>query len=298
LASAGRDLDLASGQDSRADVAAVRATTAGVPVLDTELAPDRTEPIPRCTPPKRPDRWRIAARTAGELLLTGGVVVLLFMVYEVYVTDLLNRGQQQELSQQLHEQWSAAPAAPVRSVAHPPAYPAGDAFAVIYIPRLGADNHRVILEGTAEKELSQGPGHYVGTAMPGEQGNLAIAGHRVGKGSPFLDLDTLRPGDPIVVETKDDWYVYRVLGNRATGGFTGDRSGIPGQEVVSPSDMDVISPTPDAAPSAPPSGAYLTLTTCHPKFSARKRLIIHARLEGRPYPKTDAPDGPPALTEH
>jgi sortase A len=267
-------------------------------VLDTELALDRTEPIPRWTEPRRPDRWRTVARTAGELLLTAGVVVLLFVVYEVYVTDLFNRGQQEHLSQQLHDQWSKSPATPATPAAHPPAFPAGDALAVIYIPRLGADYHRVMLEGTAEKELSQGPGHYVGTAMPGEQGNLGIAGHRVGKGSPFLDLDKLRPGDPIVVETKDDWYVYRVLGDRTTGAFTGDPSGIPGQEIVTPSQIDVISPTPDAAPSAPPSGAYLTLTTCHPKFSARKRLVIHARLAGLPYSKLDTPDGPPALTEH
>lgn len=264
-------------------------------MLDTELAPHHTEPIGRWTEPRRPDRWRTVARTVGELLLTGGFVVLLFVVYELYVTDLLNRGEQQHLSQQLHEQWSRSPATPV---AHPPAYPAGDALAVIYIPRLGADYHRVMLEGTAEKELSQGPGHYIGTAMPGEQGDLAIAGHRVGKGSPFLDLDQLRPGDPIVVETKDDWFVYRVLGDRATGAFTGDPSGIPGQEIVTPSQIHVISPTPDAAPSAPATGAYLTLTTCHPKFSARKRLVIHARLDGAAYSKAAAPDGPPALTEH
>jgi sortase (surface protein transpeptidase) len=264
-----------------------------VPVLDSERAPDPTQPIPRWTQPSRPAPWRSVARAAGELLLTGGLVVLLFIVYQVWVTDLLNRGEQQQLSRQLHERWSASAATPV---AHPPAFPAGDAFAVLSIPRLGADNHRVVLQGTAERELSQGPGHYLGTALPGEQGNLAIAGHRVGKGSPFLDLDRLRPGDPIVVETEDDWYVYRVLGDRATGAFSGDPSGIPGQEIVAPSRLDVISPTPDAAPSAPPSGAYLTLTTCHPKFSARERLIIHARLDGLPYRKADTPDGPPALT--
>jgi sortase A len=134
--------------------------------------------------------------------------------------------------------------------------------------------------------------------MPGERGNLAIAGHRVGQGSPFLDLDQLRPGDPIVIETRTSWFVYRVLGDRTTGAFTGDPSGIPGQEVVSPSATDVISPTPDAAPSAPATGDYLTLTTCHPKFSARKRLVIHAVLDGTGYRKADAPNGPPALTEH
>ncbi|MFL6097870.1 MAG: sortase domain-bontaining protein [Blastococcus sp.] len=71
-----------------------------------------------------------------------------------------------------------------------------------------------MLEGTAEKELSQGPGHYEGTALPGQPGNMGLAGHRVGKGSPFLDLDQLRPRDPIVVETVDSWFVYRNTASR------------------------------------------------------------------------------------
>ena len=83
--------------------------------------------------------------------------------------------------------------------------------------------------------------------MPGEQGNVALAGHRVGKGSPFLELDKLRPGDPIVVETAQSWFVYRVLGDPSTGDFGTDPSGIPGQEIVRPTDVAVIARTPDAA---------------------------------------------------
>jgi sortase A len=152
----------------------------------------------------------------------------------------------------------------------------------------------VIVEGAAQDQLAQGPGHYIGTAMPGEQGNLAIAGHRVGRGSPFLDLDQMRPGDPIVVETADAWFVYRVLGDPATGSFD-DPSGIPGQEIVRPEAVSVISPTPGGPAEGPASGAYLTLTTCHPKYSAQQRLIIHARLDGAPISKATTPDGPPAL---
>jgi sortase A len=153
-----------------------------------------------------------------------------------------------------------------------------------------------VLEGTAEDQLSRGPGHYVGTALPGQPGNLALAGHRVGKGSPFLDADQLRPGDPIVVETADSWFVYRVLGDPDTGDYTTDPSGIPGQQIVRPTDVAVIAPTPGAVGVAP-SAAYLTLTTCHPKYSARQRLIVHAVLDGGAISKADAPDGPPALTE-
>jgi sortase A len=231
----------------------------------------------------------------GELLVTGGLVVLLFVVYELFVTDLLNRSEQSDLSQSLHEQWERTPSAPTTT---PRAdLTGGNAFAVLYIPRLGADYQRVVLEGTAEAELSQGPGHYEGTAQPGQPGNMGLAGHRVGKGSPFLDLDQLRPGDPIVVETVDSWYVYRVLGDVATGDLTADPSGIPGQEIVRPTDVEVLSPTPDGPENAAPSGSYLTLTTCHPKYSAQQRLVIHAALDGGAIAKATTPAGPPALNE-
>jgi sortase A len=123
--------------------------------------------------------------------------------------------------------------------------------------------------------------------MPGQQGNFAVAGHRVGRGSPFLEIDELRAGDPIVVETADSWYVYRVLGPA--------QGGVPGQQVVSPSDVSVIAPTPNGPPEGSPTGAYLTLTTCHPEYSARQRLIVHAVLEGGPVTRAGAPDGPAAL---
>jgi sortase A len=98
-----------------------------------------------------------------------------------------------------------------------------------------------------------------------------------------------------VVETAGDWFVYRVLGDAATGDFGSDTSGIPGQQIVRPSDVDVISPTPGGPADGPATDAYLTLTTCHPKYSAQQRLIIHARLDGAPLSKATAPDGPPAL---
>jgi sortase A len=153
----------------------------------------------------------------------------------------------------------------------------------------------VVVEGTDQDQLAQGPGHYLGTAFPGEKGNVSLAGHRVGRGSPFLDLDKLRPGDPIIVETRTSWFVYRVLGDQASGNFGADASGIPGQEVVLPTDLKVISPTPGGAATAAPSGSYLTLTTCHPRFSARQRLVIHAKLDGAGTSKADQPHGPPAL---
>ena len=246
-------------------------------------------------------------RGVGQTLITLGLVALLFVVYELWVTDLFAAREQSHLSQEIHQQWADAPT--VRAAPGTPGQPAapftpaainvsvGQPFAVIHIPRLqgGEGYSRVVVEGVAQIQLAQGPGHYIGTAMPGEQGNVAFAGHRVGRGSPFLDLDKLQPGDPIVVETGDAWFTYRVLGDPATGDFTTDPSGIPGQEIVLPTDVSVISPTPGGPAAGPATGAYLTLTTCHPKFSAHQRLIIHARLDGAPLSKAAAPNGPAAL---
>ncbi len=225
------------------------------------------------------DLLRTAARGVGQLLLTAGYVLLLFVVYELWVTDLLSNARQDELTAELREEWAAPAAVPAE-------LQGGEAFAMLHIPRLGADYARAVVEGTGTEELEQGPGHYRGTAMPGEQGNFAVAGHRVGRGSPFLEIDELRAGDPVVVETADSWFVYRVLGPADV---------VPGQQVVSPSDVSVIAPTPNGPPDGAPTGAYLTLTTCHPEYSARERLIVHAVLEGGPVSRAEAPEGPPAL---
>ncbi|MCW2701810.1 MAG: class sortase [Blastococcus sp.] len=240
--------------------------------------------------PARGELWRTVVRTMGEVLVTSGLIVLLFVVYELFVTDFLNGRVQEDLNREVHAEWEADP--PVLGSQIP-----GDAFAVLHIPRLGADYQRVVLEGTAYADLKDGPGHYTESALPGEVGNVAIAGHRTTYGSPFRDLDRVQPGDPIVVETADSWFVYRVLGDPATGDYTGDPSGIPGQQIVVPTDVQVINPTPNAAADAPATGSYLTLTTCHPRFSARERLIVHAVLDGAGMSKADLPAGPPALTE-
>jgi sortase (surface protein transpeptidase) len=266
------------------------------------------------TPPARRggDALRTVGRGVSQTLITVGLVALLFVVYQLWVTDLMAARAQDQLAGQIQEQWADSPTVepPVEAApgpqdgvpAAPPAFTpspisvdVGDPFAILHIPRLGSGYSRVIVEGASEVELEKGPGHYVGTAMPGEQGNFAVAGHRVGRGSPFLDLDRMRPGDPIVVETDDSWFVYRVLGDPASGDFDTDASGIPGQEIVRPTQVSVIAPTPGGTATGETTGAYLTLTTCHPKYSAQQRMIIHARLDGAPLSKVDAPDGPSAL---
>ncbi|SCX58775.1 sortase A [Klenkia marina] len=289
----------AEGDGTEDDASADRVTEDRV--TEDDVAADRAtadhavqEDEPRAV--RRPERTtgdlvRTGIRGVGQLLVTAGLVVLLFVVYEVWVTDLTSDRKQDALSSELREDWQGDdPTVPTLPSGGLSEVPLGEGFAFIRIPRFGADYVKVVLEGTDEDELVEGPGHYVDSAMPGEQGNFALAGHRVGKGSPFLDLDQLQAGDPIVIETQTDWYVYRVLG-------ADDPNGVPGQQIVLPTDVSVIAPTPNGPLDGPASGAYLTLTTCHPKFSARERLIVHAVLDGAAIPKAEAPDGPPALSE-
>ena len=101
------------------------------------------------------------------------------------------------------------------------------------------------MQGTSPADLEKGPGHYVGTALPGQRGNFAVAGHRVGKGEPFLNLDQLRAGDAVVVQTR---VVLVRLPDRGQPGRTSRRveaDGVPGREIVDPGDGNVLLPVPD-----------------------------------------------------
>lgn len=253
-------------------------------------------------PDRRGERARGIVRVVGELLITLGLVLLLFVFYEVYVTDWFSAREQRAAGQRLRDRWERRP------VGQPPSPPVdGDGFAELYIPALGQDFRYTVLEGTDARTLSQGPGHYGATAMPGERGNLAIAGHRIGRGAPFGDLDRLVACDSMIVETATEWYIYRVLPMREQvvgwnpdadprcGGVApigGPYTGVVGREIVRPERGEVIFPVPGRPPQALPreqQTRLITLTTCHPRFSAQQRLIVHGVLVKR-YPK--APEHP------
>ncbi len=140
----------------------------------------------------------------------------------------------------------------------------GDALTRIKIPSLGVDT--VVVEGTTETALRAGAGHYATTAMPCDNGNMAIAGHRTTYGKPFANIDQLRPGATITLETPIGRCDYEV--EKAPAPFRSP-AGMPAAWVVAPNDLRVI--------DQDPAKAELTLTTCHPKGSAKERLIIRAR---------------------
>jgi len=227
------------------------------------------------------DTVRTFLRGLGQTLITLGVVVLLFVGYELYFTNLYTDRQQSQLDRRIRSTW-AAPAPSAGSGGTLARIPLGSGIAVLWIPRIGmvgtgSHGARVVVEGVSHEDLKKGPGHYPGTALPGVVGNMVISGHRTTYGAPFNRLDELHRGDAIVLETRDRWFTYRVTS----------------EEVVDPSAVEVTYAVPGQK-DAVPTKRLLTLTTCNPKYSARQRLIVHALMETS-LPKSAGE--PPALTK-
>ena len=213
--------------------------------------------------------WRSALRWTGEIAITLGVIVALFVVYLLWWTGVETADAQRGLSAELTRNASSAEATPAGTPATaaridpPPAVPAvGKPYLRIESPALGKDWSWVVVEGVALPQLALGPGHYPGTAGPGEVGNFAVAGHRAGHAAPFENLDRLKPGDVVTFSFGDHRWSYRV-----------DRSFL-----TEPTDVGVIAAVPEQ-PNAVPTKRLMTLTTCDPKYGVRfQRLIVVGTL--------------------
>lgn len=242
---------------------------------------------------------RTAVRVFGEVLISLGMVVLLFVVYELYITNIFSAQKQASATNSLDQMWGTGSS---RSDHYD--LTDGSGLAKMYIPAFGTDYHFTVVEGTTLPDLAIGPGHYSGTALPGQPGNFSVAGHRVGQGDPFNDLGLLQSCDAVVVETNANWYVYRVLpfanevSNWSTGkgaqalcqGPNGGGKVVPlggpyaqtvGQEIVLPSEGDEVAPVPHhpgVTLAAGQEAALMTMTTCNPQFSDAQRMIVHAVL--------------------
>ncbi|MFI7075595.1 class E sortase [Micromonospora sediminicola] len=212
------------------------------------------------TRPTTGSRLRSVIRGTGEVLITFGLVVLLFAGYEIWGKSVIVDAHQSDLSGQLAREWETDPTVgPTTGPSVKPKPPAeGKPVAGLYIPKF--DKHWVVVEGVSPDDIRYAPGHYPDSAMPGEVGNFSVAGHRIR--STFWRLDELKADDVIVVETKTDWLVYRVYQQR----------------IVKPSQVEVVAPVP-GKPDRKATEKLLTLTTCNPKFDNYQRLIVHARLD-------------------
>jgi sortase A len=202
----------------------------------------------------------------GRVLIGLGVLLLLFTAYQIWGTSVQEARTQSGLRTQLQAETNSdavrqalaeesaldkLPTGPPETAPTTAAPAEGNPIGDIRIPVIGIN--QVVVEGTNTPDLRKGPGHYTGTPLPGQVGNVAIAGHRTTYGHPFYNLDSVKVGDPIVLTTLQGIFVYDT-----TKSF-----------VVSPSDAQVVDNV---------IANQLTLTTCNPRFSATSRLVVQAAL--------------------
>jgi len=237
-------------------------------------------------PRRRPGGPSAVLGLLGELLITLGVLLGLFVAYSLWWTDLVADRHADTVAAKVRQSWTAPPATRPGSDAKPaPPRPfeVGDGIGFLHIPRLGKDYQVLITMGTDTDVLNQGvAGVYRSpypAAMPwAKSGNFAMAAHRDGHGAKFHDLPELRRGDRVVVETRDTWYVYTVDSTL---------------QRTSKYDVDVTAPVPAESGYRRP-GRYLTLTTCTPAYTSRYRMAVWASLT-RTQPVDAARDVPAEL---
>jgi len=235
----------------------------------------------RATPAKRGAGTKIIG-IFGELLITVGVLVLLFLGWQLWWNSIVLGNQQAGAATSLSDQWqnllptgapvvptptTSVPGSTVPDYGFPPvlAAPAAAAdFAILYVPRFGEGYKRTISQGIDPGTVLNkgGAGHYPDSQMPGEVGNFAIAAHRDGWGSAFININELHLGDAIYVETQDGWYTYRFRG----------------LEYVTPFGVGVIDPIPQVT-GVTATDRLITLTSCNPLYIASERIIGYGAFE-------------------
>jgi len=226
--------------------------------------------------------WFVVVNIVGELFLTAGALILLFLGWQLWLNDIIVGSSQNDAASALSQQWSDSNSTPSPSasfaaspsIAAPIVLPSKDAppviarpapsaaFANLLVPRLGADYRRTISQGVGLDVLNDsaaGIGHYPASQLPGAVGNFAVAAHRTTYGKSFHDINTLVPGDHLFVETKAGWYRY-VYRNSV---------------YVYPTGVDVLKAVPQM-PQSSPGDRIMTMTSCNPFFSAAERIVAYS----------------------
>ncbi|WP_091040441.1 class E sortase [Glycomyces harbinensis] len=200
---------------------------------------------------------RGTVRGLGEALITLGAVVLLYAGYEVFGVSGEINNEQETLSTDLDTIWDSGEEEGVDGA---PVPELGDAFARMWAPDIRAESWTLV-EGTEPADIEYAPGRYLDGAYPGEQGNFTLAGHNVP--AIFQKIRDLEPGDKIVIETKENFYVYEVQEH----------------EVVNETQVDITAPVPGEPGSEPGDEDYwLTLFTCHPLWDNYERYVVYSQL--------------------
>ncbi|KIF75546.1 peptidase C60 family protein [Streptomyces sp. 150FB] len=206
----------------------------------------------------------VISRVVGELFISFGVLMLLFVTYQLWWTNIRADQYAGNETNKIQDNWAHGSGSKNPQAG---AFAPGQGFAIMHIPKL--DVVVPIAEGTSKaKVLDHGMvGHYsegsLKTAMPSDkQGNFAVAGHRNTHGEPFRYINQLKPGDEVVVETQDTYYTYDMTRTLPS---------------TSPSNVSVIDPVPVGSGFTKP-GRYITLTTCTPEFTSTYRLIVWGKM--------------------
>jgi sortase A len=243
------------------------------------MAQSTLEP-PSASPPAAPPApaGRGTAFWLGVVLVLAGCGLLGYAAWQFFGTNLVSAHRQAQLIERTERAWSLGPARAGSVRAGSQGEGSGDrsgagvAAALVRIPAFGDDYRVPVQEGVSDSVLAEGLGHFRGSADPGQVGNFALAGHRVTHGEPLRDLPSLRPGDRVVVETRDRSYTYRI-----------DMS--PPDLVVGFDDVWVIAPLPrnpdgGVQPAQRAGRRLLTLTTCSELFHTDNRMIAFGHLVG------------------
>ena len=249
---------------------------------------------------RTPRRRTSVVGVIGEVLITAGAIVLLYVVWQLWVGDLIYGAERNAEGTELSQEWQAqyedqnpeaAPAPTEDALTDPEVQPVtaappvlaqpadAETFAIMRIPRFGAD-YAVPMAGGVTRARTLDPigiGHYPGTKMPGEVGNFALAAHRTTWGKPFNRIADLHVGDAIVVETKEGWYTYRFRT----------------LEYVTPNEVEVLLPVPQAM-DVPAGTAYITLTSCSPMYAMTERIVAYGVFESFT-PRTASGEEPASL---
>ncbi|MFD6287474.1 class E sortase [Streptomyces sp. NPDC060205] len=241
------------GRHGGTDTGGMHEERTGADAVD---APVSRAAARRAAKARKPGAAVMASRAIGEVFITTGVLMLLFVTYQLYWTNIRAHAQADSEASSLQDDWASGKGAPGT-------FEPGQGFALLHIPKL--DVVVPIAEGTDKKRvLDRGMvGHYaeegVKTAMPdAKKGNFGLAGHRNTHGEPFRYINRLKPGDAIVVETQNKYFVYKMA------------SILP---VTSPSNTSVLDAIPKGS-TFKSAGRYITLTTCTPEFTSKYRMIV------------------------
>jgi len=235
---------------------------------DAARPPDRVKGASK----RRPRRRVSVIGVLGELLITAGVLVLLFLGWQQWLGDIIEGHQLYGQSVHQSQQWikeagpTKAPAGPADPAAPPvitTSLSTGKVFGYLYVPRFGSNYARPIAQGTALSVLNKGNlGHYPTTQMPGAVGNFMVASHRKAYGGDLEHINELRVGDHIFVGTADGWYQYSFRN----------------LQFVVPTDVAILDPVPDQ-PGLQPGDRIITLQSCNPFFSTAERIMAYGTFD-------------------